>query len=104
MATASANRFRIFAAALALTVAGCQETERGLGGLFPKADVPVPAELVKVMKVKGMASTAPVPQLAGLAPPLQVVNDENVFVKATIDKQTVLPNEQVLLTYTLFTR
>lgn len=60
MATASVNRFRIFAAALALTVAGCQETERSLGGLFPKADVPVPAELVKVMKVKGMAATAPV--------------------------------------------
>jgi murein L,D-transpeptidase YafK len=51
---------RIACAAAALAVAGCQETERSLNGLFPKADAPVPAELAKTMQTKGMAAAAPV--------------------------------------------
>lgn len=38
------------------------------------------------------------------ASPPQVVQDENISVKAWADKLTVFPNEQILLTYTLFTR
>lgn len=36
--------------------------------------------------------------------PPQVVEDDNLFVEALTDKQTAYPNEQVLLTYTLYTR
>jgi len=38
------------------------------------------------------------------SPAPQVINDENIFVKALVDKQTAYPNEQILLTYTLYTR
>lgn len=55
---------------------------------------------------------APVPSRQAPAPPSSVpaatqpelVSDDNVFLKATVDKETVFPNEQVLLTYTLYTR
>jgi len=39
---------------------------------------------------------APTPSLAG--------EDENIFVQAWVDKKTAFPNEQVLLTYSLYTR
>jgi len=38
------------------------------------------------------------------ATPPQVIQDENIFVKAWADKLSVFPNEQILLTYTLYTR
>jgi len=39
------------------------------------------------------------------SPPVNFVpSDENIFVKAWIDKTSVYPNEQVLLTYSLYTR
>ncbi len=52
-----------------------------------------------------IASVAPVPavsQPTSVSPPLGA--DENIFVRAAVDKQTVYPNEQVLLSYTLYTR
>ena len=46
-----------------------------------------------------------VPQVSSVAqPPAAFVQDDNLFVKAAVDKQTVYPNEQILLTYSLFTR
>ncbi len=36
--------------------------------------------------------------------PTELIKDDNVFVKALADKTTVYPNEQIVLTYTLFTR
>lgn len=47
--------------------------------------------------------TAPTTSQTSGSPP-QVVQDDSVFVKAWIDKQSVYPNEQILLTYTLYTR
>lgn len=37
-------------------------------------------------------------------PPPRMVQDDNIFVKASVDKTTAYPNEQILLSYTLFTR
>ncbi len=37
-------------------------------------------------------------------PPTFRPDDDNIFVKATVDKTTVYPNEQILLTYSLYTR
>ena len=47
------------------------------------------------------SAPAPVPQ-AGGPPPSGA--DDNVFMKASVDKQVAFPNEQILLTYTLYTR
>ena len=47
-------------------------------------------------------AAAPAQTTAGQTP--QFIEDGNVFVKAAVDKKTVFPNEQVLLTYTLYTR
>lgn len=37
-------------------------------------------------------------------PPIEAPDDDNIFVKAWIDKNSVYPNEQVVLTYSLYTR
>jgi len=58
------------------------------------APKPLPSRLV---------SQAPTPTAQAPGPPL-TAPDDNVFMKATVDKQIVFPNEQVLLTYTLYTR
>lgn len=51
------------------------------------------------------APTAPPPPVSQPAgPPPTFVQDDNVFIKAAVDKQTAYPNEQILLTYTLYTR
>lgn len=56
----------------------------------------------------GQAGTgAGAPPLAGLPqePPLSYQPaDDNIFVRATLDKTRAYPNEQVLLSYSLFTR
>ena len=46
-------------------------------------------------------ASAPVPQEP---PPSFRPDDDNIFVKAWLDKTTAYPNEQVLLTYSLYTR
>ena len=62
---------------------------------------------------QALPTSQPPPSLGQVPPPAlsqptssapQVINDDNVFVKASIDRQTVYPNEQILLTYTLYTR
>jgi hypothetical protein len=58
---------------------------------------PVPA-------VPPAPSPAVAPAAAPPSAPARFVADENIFVKATVDKTTVYPNEQILLTYSLFTR
>ena len=53
----------------------------------------------------GTGQPAPAPAAQPTAGPLpQVVDDDNIFVKATVDKTNVYPNEQIILTYTLYTR
>ena len=49
------------------------------------------------------APPAAAPQSAGGTLPL-ALQDDNLFVKASVDKATVYPNEQIILTYTLYTR
>jgi len=49
------------------------------------------------------APSAP-PVTQPTAPPPQVINDDNIFVEAAVDKPTLYPNEQIVLTYTLYTR
>ncbi len=51
---------------------------------------------------QGSANAGPSASASG--PPPMVVQDDNIFVKAATDKTTAYPNEQILLTYTLFTR
>ncbi len=50
----------------------------------------------------GFSPQPPIAQPAGIPPAKG--EDENIFVKAWVDKSTVFPNEQILLTYTLYTR
>ena len=60
--------------------------------------------------LKGQApSTGPVssvPAQAPIAPPAAAATgaDDNIFVQAWVDRSNVYPNEQVLLTYSLYTR
>lgn len=49
------------------------------------------------------AMPAPVSQPAGSQQPV-FVQDDNIFVKVMVDKPNAYPNEQILLTYTLYTR
>lgn len=55
---------------------------------------------------KTQVPPAPSPRAASppSALPPTLIQDENVFVEATVNKPNVYPNEQVLLTYTLYTR
>ncbi len=57
----------------------------------PMAQAPLPAQAL-----------APASQSPGSPP--AVGSDDNVYVKAAVDKRITFPNEQILLTYTLFTR
>lgn len=53
------------------------------------------------------APAAPAPQSGQDSqepPPTYQPDDDNIFVKAWVDKTSVYPNEQVLLTYSLYTR
>ncbi|MBN1689097.1 MAG: protein BatD [Candidatus Omnitrophica bacterium] len=50
------------------------------------------------------ASTGSSQQTIQEPEPVFAPGDENIFVKATVDKTTIFPNEQVLLTYSLYTR
>lgn len=45
-------------------------------------------------------SSVPVPQ----APPVSSPSDDNIFIQAWVDKTSVYPNEQILLSYSLYTR
>lgn len=47
-------------------------------------------------------ASAPLTQPPAALP--EVVDDENIFIQATVDKQNVYQNEQLLLVYTLYTR
>lgn len=67
----------------------------------PPAVQPAPAPLVPRTASTLQPPPSPTPP-AG--PPLQVSEDANVFARAWLDKKTVYPNEQILLTYTLYTR
>ena len=49
-------------------------------------------------------SPAPVAQAQPPGTGPTFINDDNVFIKAAVDKQFVYPNEQILLTYSLHTR
>ncbi|MBI2167071.1 MAG: BatD family protein [Candidatus Omnitrophica bacterium] len=53
-------------------------------------------------RAAGTAAALPASRPSGGRP--QLLQDENVFVKAWVDKPVVFPNEQVLLTYSLYTR
>ncbi len=54
-----AKRFNKYGLLLAvgLAVSGCQG---GIDSVFPKAEVPIPEQLIKKMKAKGMRSTSPI--------------------------------------------
>lgn len=49
-------------------------------------------------------AAAPPPQSAQGPQPAFVPNDDNIFVRAWVDKNVVYPNEQILLSYSLYTR
>lgn len=68
----------------------------GAGGVSP------PAARPSFGSPQPPAAPPSVSQPAGGRP--QLMQDENVFVKAWVDKPVVFPNEQVLLTYSLYTR
>ncbi len=68
----------------------------------PSGPVQVPRAKIASAPPRPAAQPAPVSQPSG--PPPTFVEDDNVFVKAVLDKQTAYPNEQILLTYTLYTR
>lgn len=72
-----------------------------IGPRVQQASPPPAPNQAPVFKSLPPASPAPISQPA--APPV-FIQDDNVFVKAAIDKQTAFPNEQILLTYTLYTR
>ncbi|MDA9101304.1 BatD family protein [Omnitrophica bacterium] len=70
------------------------------------------------IEVSGQAQSQPLPPAPSNASPASipaqvpvqapqpnfVPTDDNIFVRAWVDKNAVYPNEQVLLTYTLYTR
>lgn len=75
---------------------------------------------VQLTVAKAPASTGPAPvynppvpqqpassssnQGTNEAPPTYRPDDDNIFVKATVDKTAVYPGEQILLTYAIYTR
>lgn len=61
-------------------------------------------QTVPPTQVLGVPSQTAPPISQPNLPTPQLTDDDNVFVKATADKQVVYPNEQILLTYTLYTR
>ncbi|MFZ5801723.1 MAG: BatD family protein [Candidatus Omnitrophota bacterium] len=68
----------------------------------PKAVAPrQPASLPPTSGSGSAPATAPV---TSAQMNLKEVDDPNIFVKATVDKDSVYPNEQILLTYSLYTR
>lgn len=52
----------------------------------------------------GPAAASPQPQSADSVPVSTEGNDPNIFIRVTADKREVYPNEQILLTYNLYTR
>ena len=52
---------------------------------------------------RALGTSAPLPQQPPQAKPT-FLNDEKVFMKASVDKQVVYPNEQILLIYSLYTQ
>lgn len=62
-----------------------------------------PSQLVATRSPQIPPQALPLVRQPGGPPPM-LVEDDNIFVKASVDKQTVYPNEQILLTYSLYTR
>lgn len=75
-------------------------------------DIEILAQKVPVRQSRPPAAPLPVPATPPHQRPTPVATppagveggDENIFVRASVDKTTVYPNEQILLTYSLFTR
>ncbi|MBI3314267.1 MAG: protein BatD [Candidatus Omnitrophica bacterium] len=85
---------------------------------MPSVEIPVDGKVFRTdpvdLEVTGQRSPVtagtqapPIPQTQAPVqePPMTFrPDDENIFVKAWVDKTTVYPNEQILLTYSLYTR
>ena len=70
----------------------------------PQPVSPGPASQRMATRAPNIPTQAAPPVSPPTGPPVPMANDGNIFVKAAVDKQTVYPNEQILLTYTLYTR
>lgn len=64
------------------------------------ASVPAAAQQAPMPAPQNTGSQSPVQE----PPATYVPEDKNIYVTASVDKTTAYPNEQVLLTYSLFTR